>query len=43
MGSWTTWFIDFSKHGDWNKRGGAKFEPFLVNGGWNNRAVGGKF
>ena len=25
MGSWTTWFLDF------NKRGGAKFGPFLIN------------
>ena len=31
MGSWTTWFLDFNKRGAWNKRGGAKFEPFLTN------------
>ena len=31
MGSWTTWFLDFNKRGAWNKRGGAKFEPFLIN------------
>ena len=30
-GSWTTWFLDFNKRGAWNKRGGAKFEPFLTN------------
>ena len=26
MGSWTTWFL-----GAWNKRGAAKFRPFLIN------------
>ena len=31
MGSWTTWFLDFNKRGAWNKRGGAKFGPFLIN------------
>ena len=31
MGSWTTWFLDFNKRSAWNKRGGAKFGPFLVN------------
>ena len=31
VGSWTTWFLDFKKRGAWNKRGGAKFGPFLIN------------
>ena len=31
VGSWTTWFLDFNKSGAWNKRGGAKFGPFLIN------------
>ena len=31
VGSWTTWFLDFNKRGAWNKRGGAKFGPFLIN------------
>ena len=31
MGSWTTWFLDFNKRGAWNKRGGPKFGPFLIN------------
>ena len=31
VGSWTTWFLDFKKHGAWNERGGAKFGPFLIN------------
>ena len=30
--SWTTWFLDFAwKRGAWNKCGGAKFGPFLIN------------
>ena len=31
MGSWTTWLLGFNKQVTWNKRGGAKFEPFLIN------------
>ena len=31
VGSWGTWFLDFNKSGAWNKRGGAKFGPFLIN------------
>ena len=31
VGSWTTWFLDINKHGNWNKRGGAKFGSFLIN------------
>ena len=31
VGSWTTWFLDFNKRGAWNKRGGTKFGPFLIN------------
>ena len=31
MGSWATWFLDFNKHDVWNKCGGAKFGPFLIN------------
>ena len=31
MGSWTTWFLDFNGRVAWNKRGGAKFGPFLIN------------
>ena len=31
VGSWTTWFLDFKKRVAWNKRGGAKFGPFLIN------------
>ena len=31
MGSWTFWFLDFNKHVAWNKRGSAKFGPFLIN------------
>ena len=31
VGSWTTWFLDFNKHGAWNKRGGARFRLFLIN------------
>ena len=30
-GSWTTSFLDFNNRGAWNKRGGAKFGPFLIN------------
>ena len=30
MGSWTTWFFDFSKRGAWNKVCGAKFGSFLT-------------
>ena len=29
--SWATWFLDFDKRGAWNKRGGGKFGPFLIN------------
>ena len=28
---WEAELLDSSKCGDWNKRDGAKFEPFLVN------------
>ena len=28
---WEAELLDSSKRGDWNKHGGAKFEPFLVN------------
>ena len=31
MGSWTTWFLNFNERGAWNKGGGAKFGPFLIN------------
>ena len=29
--TFSNWFFDFNKRGAWNKRGGAKFGPFLVN------------
>ena len=31
VGSWTTWFLDFSKRGAWNKRGATKFGSILIN------------
>ena len=31
MGSQTTAFLNFNKRGAWNKHGGAKFGPFLIN------------
>ena len=31
VGGWATWFLDFDNRGAWNKRGGGKFGPFLIN------------
>ena len=42
-GSWTNSLFDFNKCGAWNKCGGAKFGPFLINVVAQIRVVDGKF